>query len=540
MKKYDFSDFDEPKEYDFSDFDDSPSVSSTESGIRGAAQGLSLGFADEITGGIEALKDIALTDKELSDLGDVYSQRRDESRLAYKQAEEANPGSYMTGQVGGSIASAFIPGLNVAKGASLAGRAGIAAAQGGLVGLGTSEADNVSDAALDTIKGAGMNAAFQGVGEKVISPLLSKAGNVISKGIDSAKPYVTKGISKSLSKTANILSNLDEDSAEFYLKNPKLSEAMELDGAAYGLGKEIEDSIYETGSEVGKNVNRAQTEFLKKYKDEYIPGVRDQLKESLNEFLEINAPSRKGFSALSMKEQETLSTLMNTISGDNFTGEDLVKFRGLIDNGMKVARKYDQEGVGPYMNYLKNLRYQADNFLDTVSPSIDTANKAYSQFKDDESLLKGFTRAGQLESATNNLFGANKKAQQEAAKRILSKDQYEKAQALMYNKASDAQGPAGSRYGLRNLVSAATFIPSFGLSTVVTDPNAWKAGLRTIGKVEDKISYILKNNPNALGKFSQPLKKALDRGALSLSATHFILQQQDPDYRKTIEDLDKE
>ena len=35
-----------------------------ESGVRGLAQGASFGFADEITGGLEALYDVATTDKE--------------------------------------------------------------------------------------------------------------------------------------------------------------------------------------------------------------------------------------------------------------------------------------------------------------------------------------------------------------------------------------------------------------------------------------------------------------------------------------------
>jgi len=49
-----------------------PNVSGTESALRGAAQGLSLGFADEITGGVESL----LSDK-------TYDQARNESRENY-------------------------------------------------------------------------------------------------------------------------------------------------------------------------------------------------------------------------------------------------------------------------------------------------------------------------------------------------------------------------------------------------------------------------------------------------------------------------
>ena len=86
-KKYDFSDFDQPvSSYDFSDFENDLEVSQLESGLRGAAQGASLGFSDEITGAIESL----LSEKS-------YEQARDESRRNYKQAQEQNPISFGTG-----------------------------------------------------------------------------------------------------------------------------------------------------------------------------------------------------------------------------------------------------------------------------------------------------------------------------------------------------------------------------------------------------------------------------------------------------------
>ena len=132
-----------------------------ESGARGLAQGASFGFADEITGGLEALYDVATTDKELSDLGDLYEQRRDESRANYKKSEEDNPLTYGAGQIGGAVGTAFVPGLG---GASL----GKLAAQGAGHASGASEADNVGDLARDAATGAGMGLAL-GTGGKFLS-----------------------------------------------------------------------------------------------------------------------------------------------------------------------------------------------------------------------------------------------------------------------------------------------------------------------------------------------------------------------------------
>lgn len=123
-----------------------------ESGLRGAAQGLTFGLADEATGALEA----AFSDKS-------YEQARDESRQAYKEAETANPTAYLTGDIGGSIATSFIPGLgalNAGKGAKLAEVAGKAALQGGLTGFGKSEAADVSGLLKDTATGAAVGGAL--------------------------------------------------------------------------------------------------------------------------------------------------------------------------------------------------------------------------------------------------------------------------------------------------------------------------------------------------------------------------------------------
>ena len=67
-----------------------PDVSMFESGVRGVAQGATLGFADELAGALEATKETLLSPEAKSWL-DEYKRSRDESRAAYKAAEEANP-----------------------------------------------------------------------------------------------------------------------------------------------------------------------------------------------------------------------------------------------------------------------------------------------------------------------------------------------------------------------------------------------------------------------------------------------------------------
>jgi hypothetical protein len=66
--------------------------SQLESGVRGLAQGATLGFGDELTGGAEALLDKIRGHHE--ELGKLYAKHRDEARKANEAAKAANPLTY--------------------------------------------------------------------------------------------------------------------------------------------------------------------------------------------------------------------------------------------------------------------------------------------------------------------------------------------------------------------------------------------------------------------------------------------------------------
>lgn len=151
-----------------------PEIGYAESGLRGLAQGASFGFADELTGALEA----ALSDK-------TYEQARDESRAAYKAAEEANPKTYMGGQIGGAVGTALIPGL---QGAGIGKLAAMGAAQG----LGSSEADllegDIAGAANDTARGAAIGAVTGAI------PAVAKGATNLAEKLPLVGKYVTRGV----------------------------------------------------------------------------------------------------------------------------------------------------------------------------------------------------------------------------------------------------------------------------------------------------------------------------------------------------------
>jgi hypothetical protein len=179
--------------------EESPSeeVGKLESFGRGGAQGATLGFADEIAGGGEAVLDILLGKAKGKGISDLYTQHRDESRDAFKRAADANPLTSMAGNITGSVLpSLAMPAFSTVKGAAAVGALG-----GAATGLGTSEAEDLSGLAKDTTIGGGVGAvtggALQGLINKLNPTALNEvANNQIVKASGATKPMMREMVRK--------------------------------------------------------------------------------------------------------------------------------------------------------------------------------------------------------------------------------------------------------------------------------------------------------------------------------------------------------
>lgn len=163
-------------------------TSKTESFGRGALQGATLGFADEISGAIES----AAGSLGLTDVDKTYAQARDESRANFDTAQQANPMTSLAGNVGGGLATMLIPGANMTTagkvlsmvpkaGPMLAGskiaQAGLlGAGMGAVQGAGSSRADSIGGVADDAAEGALIGGVTSGVLQGVTS-----AGGAVAK-----------------------------------------------------------------------------------------------------------------------------------------------------------------------------------------------------------------------------------------------------------------------------------------------------------------------------------------------------------------------
>lgn len=72
---------------------------------------------------------------------------------------------------------------------------------------------------------------------------------------------------------------------------------------------------------------------------------------------------------------------------------------------------------------------------------------------------------------------------------------------------------------------------------IAQDKNLEQQNRGIAGEHSFNIDQILKANPQAFGKYSKTLTDAAARGQSALSATHFVLQQTDPEYRKKLDEM---
>lgn len=141
--------------------------SELEAGLRGTAQGASMGFSDELTGAAlglgralpESLGGMG------ENIGEAYRRERDAARAANEAARAAHPGVYLGGEVVGGIGSSLATG---GAGAGLKGALALGAASG----LGHAEG-TAGEQALQTVGGAGLSGVGYGIG-RAVSGAVSK------------------------------------------------------------------------------------------------------------------------------------------------------------------------------------------------------------------------------------------------------------------------------------------------------------------------------------------------------------------------------
>ncbi len=499
-KNNEITDWEEVEIDDWQEIPIKSQVSKIESGLRGAAQGATLGYSDELTGGAEAAYRKITGDTR--PLSEIYETARNESRLANKLAQEENPVSYTTGGIGGSLATMLIPGVNVAKGASIGKAALQGAGVGGVAGLGASDEEIASMKALkDIASGAALGGVFGGAGQAIGKAIGAQSADEIASGLKSrAEEQAARSLGAERGTIKKLGMDKIRDIGRFAIDEGIVTPLSSTDDlvnknaqAMQRAGSKMSD-IYGAIDEAGASTFNPKV-AAKRMSDELGDFWRDPInKGESNQFDNIiESILNRGPNDLPIKEAQLLKEKIGKVANwkNNIAPTD--------------KERMAREAYGLISGYLDETVDTSSDIMGSpkFTDQLKEARKIYSAGKGSEELL------------------ANKVAREQGNKMFGMTDSIIAGGGI-------ASGPtmgAGSATA-GALVGAKKLIEKYGNQSAAI-------GL-------DKLGDIVKNKAQFLGKFQGVLQNASQRGGNALGATHYMLYQQNPEYREQLKALEEQ
>lgn len=474
---------------------DEPSASMAESGLRGASQGFSLGFDDEIAGGLSVLgrpfgvkglggklSDIELTSPTLNTdeiLGE-YTRVRDLERKANEDAQKSNPGTYLAGQIAGGAGSAIVPGLNVAKGAGLLKTAGMGAAQGGLTGLGMSDKEDLSGLAVDTGLGAGLG-GIAGAGAYGAGKLIEKGADKFKNFGGSLKSKAEDLAIKATGATGKQAEGFADDAGRQLLDR----DLIRFGDTPENIAGRLDDRISESGSKIQKALEKSTGQGAKIDLLEYLGKSETKVNElrRAGKFLEADAI-----------EAQTNKIIENA---------DKLRVEYFDPITMENIKRESQAGI----NYMADAKPTVAGKKVGASMQRQAVEDAMRGL--DKNLSKQFVEE-------KKLFGLLNPIQEAAEKRSSQLN----------------QSPFG---GLGDIASTAAGggNPMYAAARRMVAPRLASSAAVSL----DKIGTLVQKSPQKFGKYAQVLQSAAQRGPQGVASTHFLLQQSDEDYRELLKQI---
>lgn len=558
---------DDPHDDDW--VDDNPKTSKLESAARGLGQGVSLGFWDELAGlgeavgqeaGVKGLGssdwgDLGFTKPTFLDgqssFGDVYDKGRDKWRAEDKTAKADNPGTYGASEVAGSIGSAFIPGLNVAEGASLANIAGKAALSGGISGAGYSEADNIKDLARDAAVSAGIGGAT-GAAVGYAAPKIGEAAdyvvNRIKGGADEGAERLAaralgaeRGTIKKLGydkvKAAGrqaldegVLSPL-ANTDDLIARNAALKKSGgEMMGQAY---QAIDDAGASTFNplDVASKVDEQLGGF---YRSPINRGETQQLENTLESIM------LRGDKNIPLSEAQSLKEELAKVANwkNNVAPTDKEKMarqaygivNGAIDDAVKSGSQViEQAGLKDVLSKGKSLYGNASTAQTLLDNKLarEQGNKMFGLT--DTIMGAGALGYGGYTQDWDTALGVM------AAKKGLEKYGAQNG-AMLLNKVSQQlmKSPSFSKLATSNPQAfnrAATTMVQKLMGEPPERQNEESKPIIDTGALMNKVQGT---------KYATVLQNAAQRGDKAVGAANFVLQQTDPEYRKQVLGLEED
>ncbi|TGM95049.1 hypothetical protein EHR02_00150, partial [Leptospira levettii] len=373
---------------------------------RGAVQGVTFNFGDELEGRIRQLLD-----------NENYETARDSARAENQRLQETNPNTYLAGELIGAVAMP-VPGMGSAK---LGTKIASGMAQGGLDALGrnTNPDDIISDVGTGLAIGGAVPTVFHGVGQgaKRIKELMPTAERLRDTGSRVANTAKNRAIS--------LLFDIPEDNVDEILRNPdKVRNALSL--------QEIAERIPESVSILNKEIQELDGkawQLLDNTKqfghaNKKLEGIIDNLQSGMQ------AQTENGLIPIGLAEGKAIQKLDQVKEvinryDDIITESQLKKIIQSLDKEID----YDRLDNSLPDQMVKQLRHQFDDLLKTNNTAYAEAMKPVQKLQDLDSYIKrefgikkgsdgvnGLVGSDTTLSKLNNILGDRKAFSQDKAR----------------------------------------------------------------------------------------------------------------------------
>jgi hypothetical protein len=454
----------------------------------GAAQGITLGGADELEGGVRALG--AKLSGEDADLVELYRQYQELSEKKYKQAEERSPWLYGAGNIAGGVALAPLTGgaglaaagTRVAvkeamkQGGKMAaakalGKAAlkdalVAAPAAGVYGSLASEHDVIGASGEEKMKNLEDSLVSAGLGG-TISGTMGLAANLAPVAAESAKKAKDSLLEGPLARLVKSAYRKGEEGINLgneNLRNKLFAESGDFADELSGIIGKGDDAM---GAAVGQSIEDATAkgvtvDISRAFDDVDLAQILDD-----NAGLKFDPKIKKALQAIVSNENQTVTPNQARAIKDQMN-----KILGLLEGDNSFLANSTRDTVAKFNRGV-------DNALKNAIPEYRDAAQKFAQFRQStsEQIMAGSTPA----EKSGIMFGKTKKAEQKL------------------------------RDAIEDLVHGATKEGSGGQGT---SKAAWH-------RVQEKLLQLEKNNPEAFARMGtdaksliQKIKTASDDSAL--------------------------
>jgi hypothetical protein len=467
--------------------------SKLESGLRGLAEGASLGAAPAIAGGIEYLR-----------TGKPYKQARNESREAFHKAQNAHPFIYGAGTVGGSLPYAAITGDPLVAAPILGAIQGYAGSES------ENEEQNIKDAALGAALGLGVGAIGEGLGT------LARSAKGGLKDIASRRAAAALGAERGTIKKigSENIKDAGWNALEHKVVTP-LANTEDMIARNESLRRQA-------GQQMGDIYNQVDSTGNKYFNPQ---NVALDVDKKIGDF--YRSPINKG-------ETSQLNNTLEAIrqrgdSGNKLAGKlgEEINLEGNENISLAEAQKLKEE-VGKTAKW-NNANQPTDKEL-MAREAYHIINKAI-----DDAANRGSTDIGvpglkESLGKAKGIYGNT----EDAAKLLKNREAKELGNKMGFGLTNTIAGTGAATAAYmtgHNPLTSAIVGGGVGLAKM----GAERYGNQLTANLARAAYYA----PEKIGIYAPILKNAARQGAQQLAISHYLLMKNDPEYRNLMDNLEE-